>query len=370
MELYYYQYPTEHYFAHLIGVDNKRGILNNLDNGPFPYFAEFSEHQNSQSADMDTIPFSRLNNNQPLSPNFVKHEYNSLVFYCCEHHINLIFDRKKKVVKNTIRLMDDEDRAEIRKEYIRGYEAGLQKPLIEELGDEYALSPPPVRAKILEEFCRYCNDLSFFEGFAVPRVIFCIGYIQSFYYKGYRSLWELTSSLQVKGGSLPKEIPEEEIQARVAEVPGQSKLNQRNKLISLRAFENLVDTWQTIEKISKTKSLGTSEIERLEELPGQIVRSLLALANIKIHSIEETPLKQDFDVFDQSWKASLSGLLYETKKQLESIDSYLKIRLDELENFGIILFPNAFIAGESNSKGKNLKRSYDMLIERRLLPIR
>src|SRR5690606_38319769 len=98
--------------------------------------------------------------------------------------------------------------------------------------------------------------------------------------------------------------------------------------------------------------------------------SLLALADIKIHSMGVAHRKQDFDVFDQSWKASLSGLLYETKKQLESIDSYLKIRLDELESFGIIIFPNAFVASESNSKGKNLKRGYDALVARRLLPIR
>ncbi len=371
MEPYYYQYPTKHYFAHLTGVDNISGALFNLDHGPYPYYAEYREEQELPFPEVGTIPFSRMNNNRPLSPHFVKHEYGSQVFYCSEYHINLIFDKKQRIVKNTIHLMDDGDRAGIRKEYIRGYEAGGQKPLIDELGDEYALSPPSLRVKILEEFCRYCNDLSFFEGFAIPRVIFCIGYIQSFYYKAYRSLLELTSSLEAgQTKSISQEAPQKATRNSISDDPSQTEPGQRKKAIALHTFENLVSTWQTIESISKARSLGASEIQQQEELPEQIAHALLALANISINSAEQIPYRQHFDVFDRSWKTPLSGLLYETKKQLENIDSYLKIKIEDLESFGVILFPNAFIASESNSKGKNLKRGYDTLIERRLLLIR
>jgi hypothetical protein len=373
----YYKFPTRFYFSHLEGVDCLRGILINDDHTRYPYLSIFKNAADHGFAEMEVEHFNdRATINQRVGE-FEAHEFEGQKFYCSEPHINKVFDTNTKIAENNVRLISDSYRNELKVTFWRGYQDSLKSSVASQLGEEFSSLQLDLKILKLTEFCRYCKELTYFEGFAIPRVIYCIGFIQAAYFKAYAELVNLEAladslaSVSVKNseqrpgenGSPTELSAKEQIRSNgnfpiesVDDTSFISRIPVAFPLNELKAF------WQSITEIPKCKSLKVEALELGEGDVDALIRELFdhPLLNENASDAEAAIICQKFD---PSWKVPIGGLLYATKKRIE-ISGAPTGTLTDYETFAATKFSNCFIKEESNSKGSNLGRSFGRLKEK------
>lgn len=375
----YYKFPTRFYFAHLEGVDCLRGILINDDHTRYPYLSIFKNVADQGFAEMEVEHFNdRATINQRVGE-FEAHEFEGQKFYCSEPHINKVFDIHTKIAENNVRLISDGYRNELKITFLKGYQDSLASSVASQLGEDFSSLPLDLKILKITEFCRYCKELTYFEGFAIPRVIYCIGFIQAAYFKAYAELLNLealrdsltsisgknseqrptaaekgsSTDMSLKGqeGSIGN-FPIEE----TSDTPFISRIPVAFPLNELKAF------WRSITEIPKCKSLKVEALELGEGEIDALIRELFdhPLLNKNASDTEAETVCQKFDT---SWKVPIGGLLYATKKRIE-ISGAPTGTLTDYETFAATKFTNCFTKEESNSKGSNLGRSFGKLKEK------
>ncbi len=378
----YYKYPTKFYFAHLEGVNCVRGTIINDDHARYPYLSLYKNTPDHGFSEMDVERFyERATIDQPIGI-FEAHEFEEQKFYCSEPHINKIFDIHTKIADNNVRLITEDYRSTLKGTFYKGYADSIKLSILTQLGEEFSNLPLDQKILKLSEFCRYCKELSYFEGFAIPRVIYCIGFIQAAYFKAFAELthlqalneikvegYEVSSILRVSENkeltstNIPNEStdPSHINASKVQHEFSTNVVAEENMKIPITfPVEELKKIWGSIIEIPKCKSLQVETIEISRED-----------IDILLSEMFDHPLLQkqldgfDSEIkvchkFDPSWKVSIGGLLYATKKRIEKSGDKKRTGIF-YEKFAANMFINCFSKHESNSEGKNLGRSFKAL---------
>lgn len=377
----YYKYPTTFYFSHLEGVDCESGTIINDDHARYPYLSFYKNAPDHGFSEMQVEHFNeRAVINQPIGI-FKAHEHEGHKFYCSEPHINKIFDVYTKIADNNVRLVTDNYRNEFKATFYKGYADSFKLPISSQFGEEFVNLTSDHKIIKLSEFCRYCKELSYFEGFAIPRVIYCIGYIQAAYFKAYAELVHLEAlvSTQDTKALIHEDILEELPVDQNALVDTGEDILVENTLILPKeetpliapvtfsedaripiAFplDELKIIWRPIMEIPRCKTLKVQVVETNQEKIDLLLSELFDHPLLGHNSTDSE--NKVCNSFDKSWKVPIGGLLYATKKRIERSGASTG-DLIFYEAFATSKFSNCFKKEESNSKGSNLGRSYQKL---------
>jgi hypothetical protein len=122
-------------------------------------------------------------------------------FYISEPNLKLVFKpgiaKRNMVLIDSIRPASQEYINELKADFYKGYQSGLAD-FTAELGPTYNALSIAHQQEILIAFMAECHHFLYFEGFAIPQVLFSLGYIQAnlvLAYKEYRNIKDLTRSL-------------------------------------------------------------------------------------------------------------------------------------------------------------------------------
>lgn len=164
-----------------------------------------------------SFPFVRieLNGDQP--------------FYVSEPNLLKVFKNKSggdnKILVNNIQPIEEAYIKELAGLFYNGYSAGIVQ-FYKEIGQTFLSLDLEHKKQVLRHFINYCHTNLYFEGFAIPEVIFALGYIQASLVKGFQefsNLKDLNEKEQVppvvKVYPVVK-MPEPEVKPKsVSEVP-------------------------------------------------------------------------------------------------------------------------------------------------------
>ena len=133
-----------------------------------------------------------------------------------------------KILVNNIKPIEEAYTKELAEMFYNGYTAGMAH-FYEEIGQTFLSLEFEQKKQALREFITYCNTNLYFDGFAIPEVIYALGYIQASLVKGfqeYSNLKGLKETEQVppvvKVYPVVK-MPEPEVKPeRLAKVPVES----------------------------------------------------------------------------------------------------------------------------------------------------
>ncbi len=177
------------HFLNLPEFDPALGVNTNNHN-KFPFIS---------SADglfePNTDPFNYKSQFFPFKKIELDHENH---FYVSEPNLQLIFQpgiaKKETILLENIRLITEEYINELKSHFYKGYQVGFGN-FKEELGPTYNSLNIAHQQEMLVAFITECHEYLYFEGFAIPQVLFSLGYIQAnlvLSYKEYQNIKALT----------------------------------------------------------------------------------------------------------------------------------------------------------------------------------
>jgi hypothetical protein len=150
-------------------------------------------------------------------------------FYVSEPNLLNVFKNKTsvdhKILVNNVRPIEEAYTKELAKLFYDGYSAGSVN-FNEEIGQIFLSLELEQKKQALQDFITYCHIHLYFEGFAIPEVLYALGYIQASLVKGFQEYSNLKSLKETE--QLPPvvkvypvvKMPEPEVKPeRVAEVP-------------------------------------------------------------------------------------------------------------------------------------------------------
>ncbi len=196
----------------------------------------------------------------------VLQENGSLSYTCTEENLITLFQSPEKIVINEYHPVALENLSKYSAYYKEGYEKGIERPIISELGKSYQALDINTKIEILKDFCQLCHQYSFFEGFTVPDCLKGIGYMQGMLFTGFKE-YALLTSQKKKEMTLVEVTP---------------------KLHSLKALN--VDTPQLQPKELVPKSDSTDPDLRIPIKSRQKWKDLGILWALLLYPIEESPI--------------------------------------------------------------------------------
>ena len=164
-----------------------------------------------------SFPFERMELNDGQS------------FYVSEPNLLKVFKNTdwgdNQILVNNISPIEEIYTKELAGLFYNGYSAGMAQ-YYEEIGQIFLSLDLEQKKKALRDFVTYCHTHLYFEGFAIPEVIYALGYIQASLVKGYQEYSNLKGLKEtepvppvVKVYPIVK-MPEPEVKPEpVAEVP-------------------------------------------------------------------------------------------------------------------------------------------------------
>lgn len=207
------------YFLDLKAFHPAAGI--NTDNHSKHPFLESTdglfEPDNFQFNFNSSFPFEQieLNEGQP--------------FYVSEPNLLKVFKNTisvdNKILVNNVRPIEEAYTKELSALFYKGYSAGNER-FYEEIGQTFLFLELEQKKQALRDFITYCHTNLYFEGFAIPEVIYALGYIQASLVKGFQEYSNLKGLKETE--PLPPvvnvypvvKIPEPDVKPEpVAEVP-------------------------------------------------------------------------------------------------------------------------------------------------------
>ncbi|MDO3629079.1 hypothetical protein [Mucilaginibacter sp. BT774] len=124
-------------------------------------------------------------------------------FYVSEPNLIKIFKKTasgyNKILVNNIQPIEETYINELAELFYDGYSAGIAQ-FYEEIGQTFLSLELEQKKQALRDFITYCHVNLYFEGFAIPEVIYALGYIQASLVKGfqeYSNLKDLKEKEQV-----------------------------------------------------------------------------------------------------------------------------------------------------------------------------
>lgn len=228
-----------------INTDNhgKSPFLESIDGLFEPDDVEFNFNRN--------FPFERIELNEGKA------------FYVSEPNLLQVFKNKasedNKILVNNIKPIDETYTNELAEHFYDGYSAGMAQ-FYEEIGQTFFSLELEQKKQTLQDFITYCHTNLYFEGFAIPEVIYALGYIQASLVKGFQEYSNLKGLKEIEQVppivrvypmvkmSEPEVKPESVAEAPVEPTPEpvspQSTATESHNQISLRyPANNIFDLW-------------------------------------------------------------------------------------------------------------------------------
>lgn len=220
------------------------------DQGKYPYISfgheNFEREKEASTFGSDYFPFVQIKVDDGKSFNVSEHNLISVFTYVPDSRAN-----KKKITNNqsfeiTLTIIE-----QLKQNYYKGYLDGHSNFLYE-IGVSFPMFDIPTKKIALEDFGKYCFSVLYFEGFATPRCLYILGYINACYFrawKEYNNLNNITKKVNndfgIKTGKANGQIFEEEsntLWARNEQVNGfkTDKLHKQ-KNNSADTVENLIE---------------------------------------------------------------------------------------------------------------------------------
>jgi hypothetical protein len=159
------------YFLSLRAFDQGVGVITD-NQGKFPFIAPVDGLFEPDERDVERmgVAFRRIETVD-------KH-----IYYISEPNILKIIDHmrygKTDIIINHIKPLDSVLTQELLQHFYEGYRAGFDE-LYKELGQSFFSFGLDHRKEILRNFIRYCHEMLYFEGFAIPDLLYALGYIQA-----------------------------------------------------------------------------------------------------------------------------------------------------------------------------------------------
>lgn len=124
-----------------------------------------------------SFPFERIELNDGQS------------FYLSEPNLLKVFKNTSggdnKILVNNIKPIEEAYIKELAGLFYDGYSAGMVQ-FYKEIGQTFLSLDLEQKKQVLRDFIIYCHTNLYFEGFAIPEVLFALGYIQASLVKGFQ----------------------------------------------------------------------------------------------------------------------------------------------------------------------------------------
>lgn len=117
-------------------------------------------------------------------------------FYVSEPNLLQVFKNRtsvdNKILVNNIRPIEEAYTKELAELFHDGYSAGSAR-FYHEIGQTFLSLELDQKRQALRDFITYCHTHLYFEGFAIPEVLYALGYIQAALVKGFQEYSNLKS---------------------------------------------------------------------------------------------------------------------------------------------------------------------------------
>jgi hypothetical protein len=235
------------HFLNLPEFDPASGV--NTDNhNKFPFI---SSAEGLFEPNID--PFNYKSQSFPFEKIELDHEN---YFYVSEPNLELIFQpgiaRKEIILLENIRPIYEEYINELKTHFYKGYQAGIAN-FKNELGLTYNSLSIAHQKEMLIAFMMECHTYLYFEGFAIPQVLYSLGYIQAnlvLAYKEYQNLKGLTEQTANKPNTAKKNQPAKSKVAPTNVKPVYSKTEIKYPI------SDIITLWLVLLDIHKCSSLA------------------------------------------------------------------------------------------------------------------
>jgi hypothetical protein len=111
------------------------------------------------------------------------------LFFVSEPNLLKIFrnrlDFDNKIIIENVKPIDEAYTKEIAELFYKGYSAGIEK-FYQEIGQTFLSLELEQKKQVLRDFIAYCHINLYFEGFAIPEVLYALGYIQASLVKAFQ----------------------------------------------------------------------------------------------------------------------------------------------------------------------------------------
>jgi hypothetical protein len=167
------------YFLNLKGFHPTKGI--NTDNhNKYPFLESTDGLFEPGDFEFDfnhSFPFERIELSEGRS------------IYVSEPNLLRVFKNNitvdNKILVNNVKPIDEAYTTELADMFYNGYSAGMSH-FYEEIGQTFLSLELEQKKQALRDFITYCHNNLYFEGFAIPEVIYALGYIQASLVKGFQ----------------------------------------------------------------------------------------------------------------------------------------------------------------------------------------
>jgi hypothetical protein len=210
-------------------------------------------------------------------------------FYVSEPNLLKVFKNTttgdNKILINNIKPIEESYTKELARLFYNGYSAGSEQ-FYEEIGQTFLSLELEHKKQAFRDFITYCHIHLYFEGFAIPEVLYALGYIQASLVKGfqaYSNLKDLKEKEQLPPVvnvypvfKIPKPevnpVPVPLVEPAQEPAPPQSTATESHNHISLRyPASNIFDLWCALLDVKLCQLMQVprafSSEDEIKELP-------------------------------------------------------------------------------------------------------
>lgn len=197
-----------------------------------------------------------------------------------------------------------ENTTPIKKEYTQeliekfhsGYIDGISK-FKEELGLTYLTLNPNQQKEVLGNFMQYCHECLYFEGFAIPEVIYSLGYIQANLVLAHKEYYNLQFITVENPTSTPIDVSQEQ----VSSPPAEQDESIESRIILKHPVKEIVELWSILLDPDSCHILQVPQVfhteDQIRELLGSMFKScsdqLDKLPQMELRYLEVAPNYQN-----------------------------------------------------------------------------
>lgn len=338
------------YFCHLPAFDPRTGI--NTD--------KFNKHPFISSIDGLFEP-----NQDPFNPQraFPFHRIEideDRFFFLSEPNLLKVF-KNPFLGENPILI---ENRNPIKKEYtiklLEEFYSGYTKGLVgfkDELGITFSRLTLSQQNEVLSDFMQYCHENLYFEGFAIPEVIFSLGYIQANLVLAYKEYYNLqfvrtTESASTAVSSAKEALLLPEVQA------GKENKSKQAKILLKHPVKEVIDLWNILLDPEICHILQVPQDFHTEDQIRKLLGSIFKSSSDQQDNLPETDLQ--YLELAPNYQHLLSLLMHATYKLN---DKYQRIPLKEYCELLMLAFsPFSGISAVKDLES-NISKKRDIALE-------
>lgn len=281
------------YFLTLAAFHQPRGI-NSDNHTKFPFISSIDGLFEPTDIPLNlnfSFPFKRITLDQ------------SRFFYLSEINLINVFENTStvnKILLENIKPIDEAYTKKLKEDFYSGYQNGFEK-FYEELGQTFFSLGLTQQKEVLVNFIDYCHQMLYFEGFAIPEVIYDLGYIQANLvraYKEYQNIKTLEESKPVP--SIVNVYRKVEVPKKT-ENPDVSSSNEQKGNNS----DNKKKQDSTVNTDSEKQEILSNELQIPEPPAVEVQEPIIDLQQKPGSNFPRLTLKYPFDEITELWFALL-----------------------------------------------------------------